>query len=239
MRWPSLRCSLAAGLLGLLAGCGKPAGESQEAYAPTIDPARFVARVDNEFFPLIPGTRYVYATADGGERVEVYVTEERKEILGVTCTVVKSREFEDGELAEQTDDWYAQDVDRNVWYFGEDTKEYKDGALVSTAGSWQAGRDGAQPGIIMRGAPRVGDSYRQEYLAGVAEDMGEVMSLEESATVPYGSFANVLQTKEWTPLEPGDVEHGYYARGVGLILEVEGDERLELVSVARGEDETS
>jgi len=235
MRWPSLHCPVAAGLLVLLAGCGKPADESQESYAPTIDPAHFVARVDNEFFPLIPGTRYVYATLDGNERVDVYVTEQTKEILGVTCTVVRSREFENGELAEETADWYAQDVDGNVWYFGEDTKEYKGGAVVSVAGSWQAGRGGAQPGIIMRGAPRVGDSYRQEYLAGVAEDMGEVLSLEESATVPYGSFANVLKTKEWTPLEPGDVEHGYYARGVGLILEVEGDERLELVSVEEDE----
>jgi len=237
MKPPSLRSPVAAGLLLLLVGCGKPGDESQEAYAPTIDPARFAARVENEFFPLTPGTRLVYATPDGGERVEVYVTAETKEILGVTCTVVKSREFENGELVEETADWYAQDVDGNVWYFGEDTEEYRDGVVVSRAGSWQAGRDGAQPGIIMKGAPAVGDSYRQEYLAGVAEDMGEVLSLDESASVPYGSFANVLKTKEWTPLEPGDVEHAYYARGVGLILEVEGDDRLELVSV--GGDETS
>ncbi|NIN71023.1 MAG: hypothetical protein GTO46_03615 [Gemmatimonadetes bacterium] len=226
--------TVAAGVLWLFVGCGKPAQEATQAYAPAIDAARFVTNVDNQYFPLVPGTTFVYETPDGGERVEVIVTEETKTIMGVTCMVVMSHEFEDGELVEETADWYAQDMDGNVWYFGEDTKEYEDGEVVSTAGSWEAGVDGAQPGIIMKGAPAVGQSYRQEYYAGRAEDMGEVLALQESVTVPYGSFENLLKTKEWTPLEPGDEEHGYYAPGVGLVLEAEGDDRLELISVGAG-----
>jgi hypothetical protein len=236
MRQPLLLYTVGAGMLYALVGCGEPAEEAAdraaEAYAPAIDAARFVATVDNPYFPLVPGTRFVYETPDGGERVEVRVTEETKTIMGVACTVVMLREFEDGELVEETADWYAQDADGNVWYFGEDTKEYEDGEVVSTAGSWQAGVDGAQPGIIMPGAPTVGQSYRQEYYAGQAEDMGEVVSLEESVTVPYGSVERALKMREWTPLEPGDEEHAYYAPGVGLVLEIEGDERLELVSVS-------
>ncbi|MGD2217298.1 MAG: hypothetical protein PVJ64_11090 [Gemmatimonadales bacterium] len=224
--------AVAAGVLVALVGCGEPAEQAAEAYAPSIEASRFVANVDNQYFPLVPGTAFIYATPDGGERVEVQVTEEKREILGVPCTVVVSREFENGELVEETADWYAQDEVGNVWYFGEETKEYEDGEVVSTAGSWEAGVDGAQPGIIVPGAPAVGASYRQEYYAGVAEDMGEVLSLEESVTVPYGSFEGVLQTRGWTPLEPGDEEYNYYAPGVGLVLEAEGDDRLELVSLS-------
>jgi hypothetical protein len=236
MRRLPLLYALAAGTVFALAGCRRPAQEAAEqpaqAYAPVIDAARFVASVDNQYFPLVPGTTFVYETPDGGERVEVRVTDETKTIMDVVCTVVVSREFEDGDLVEETADWYAQDGDGNVWYFGEDTKEYRDGAVVSTAGSWQAGVDGAQPGIIMQGAPAVGEPYRQEYRAGVAEDMGEVLSLVESVDVPYGSFERVLETKDWTPLEPGDVEHKYYAPGVGLVLEDEGGKRVELISVS-------
>jgi hypothetical protein len=154
--------------------------------------------------------------------------------MGVACIVVRSRETEDGQLVEDTFDWYAQDRDGNVWYFGEATREYEDGEVASTSGSWEAGQDGALPGIIMRGEPRIGDSYRQEYRVGIAEDMGEVVSLTATVTVPYGSFAGALETRDWSPLEPGVEEWKYYARGVGLVLEVEGDgpeARVELVSV--------
>ena len=133
-----------------------------------------------------------------------------------------------------TSDWYAQDNDGNVWYFGEDSREYEDGEEVSTEGSWQAGVDGAQPGIIMKANPRIGDSYRQEYYPGEAEDMGQVIRLNESASVPYGSFGEVLVILEWNPLEPDVIEHDYYAPGVGAILEVvvEGEpERVELVEI--------
>lgn len=217
-------------MASLLGACG-PSEEAPKAYAPKIDPARFVASVDNEFFPLVPGTSFFYEAAGGGERVEVSVTDKTREVMGVTCTVVCSREYQDAELVEETWDWYAQDADGTVWYFGEETKEYRGGEVVSTAGSWEAGRDGALPGIIIKAQPQVGDTYRQEYYPGHAEDMAEVLKLGDTVVVPCGSFDHVLVTKDWTPLEPGDEEQKYYAPGVGLILEVEGDERLELVRV--------
>lgn len=220
--------------LSILVSCGRRAEEAEELYAPQIDPARFVAQVDNEFFPLVPGTTFLYEQASGGERVEIHVTDERREVMGVNCVVVRNREYEDEELVEETLDWYAQDMDGNVWYFGEDTKEFEGGELVSTAGSWEAGVDGALPGIIMKGQPIVGESYRQEYYKGHAEDMGEVLRLGDTVTVPYGSFEDVLVTREWTPLEPGAEEQKYFAPGVGLILEVEDDDRMELVSVTGG-----
>jgi len=206
-------------------------------YRKEIDPANFVDRVDNRYFPLTPGTTFVYEgeTEDGeAVRVEDYVTHETKQVLGVTCVVVRNRVMENGDLVEETFDWYAQDKDGNVWYFGEDAKEYEAGVVVSTKGSWEAGVDGAMPGIIMEANPQVGDFYRQEYYKGEAEDMAEVLSLTESASVIYGSFDNLLMTREWTPLEPGIVEHKYYAPGVGLILEVMvegGSERVELVEI--------
>ena len=144
------------------------------------------------------------------------------------------KEWVDGELAEDTFDWYAQDSSGNVWYFGEDSKEYEDGVFVGTEGSWQAGVDGAKPGIIMKANPQIGDSYRQEYYLDEAEDMGKVIKLNESTSVPYGSFDGVLVILEWNPLEPKVIEHDYYAPGVGAILEVVvkgGSERVELVEI--------
>jgi len=206
-------------------------------YRKEIDPADFVDRVDNRYFPLTPGTTFVYEgeTEDGeAVRVEDYVTHETKQVLGVTCVVVRNRVIENGDLVEETFDWYAQDKDGNVWYFGEDAKEYEAGVVVSTKGSWEAGVDGAMPGIIMEANPQVGDLYRQEYYKGEAEDMAEVLSLTEPASIIYGSFDNLLMTREWALLEPGVVEHKYYAPGVGLILEVMvegGSERVELVEI--------
>ena len=225
-------CALA---LALIAGgaCG-PAAEDTPAvaaYAPAIDPTHFVATVDNEFYPLVPGTTFIYEKAGDAERVEVVVTDERRQIMGVPCLVVRSREYEAGSLVEVTEDWYAQDTDGNVWYFGEATQTYANGQPTGTAGSWEAGVDGAMPGIIMQRAPRVGDRYRQEYYVGHAEDMGEVMRLDDSVTVPWGTFGHVLVTRDWTPLEPGLEEQKYYAPGVGLLLEAEGDARVELVRV--------
>ena len=220
-------------------GCGEDSpviDVGDEPYDPVINPADFVAQIDNQYLPLTPGTTFVYEgeTEDGKERIEVSVTHETKEILGVTCIVVRDRVWVDGELAEDTLDWFAQDKDGNVWYFGEDSKEYEDGKVVSTEGSWEAGVDGAKPGIIMKANPQVGDAYRQEYYEDEAEDMAEVLSLNESVSVAYGSFENCLKTQEWTPLEPDIVENKYYAPGVGVILElaVEGEsERVELVEV--------
>jgi hypothetical protein len=133
--------------------------------------------------------------------------------------------------------WYAQDRDGNVWSFGEDTKELEGGKVVKTEGSWEAGKDGALPGIIMEADPQVGDRYRQEYYEGEAEDMAEVLSVDERTTVPHGSFEGVLETKDWTPLEPGIVEHKHYARGVGTIHKekVEGETgHLDLLEMTEG-----
>lgn len=219
---------------GTTEGVMETDGEGE--YNPVINPEDFVEVVDNPHFPLTPGTTFVYEGESEGEpiRDEVYVTNETRMVMGVKAIVVRDREFEDEELAEETFDWYAQDKDGNVWYFGEDSREYDDGEVVSTDGSWEAGVNGAQPGIIMEGDPKVGDTYRQEYWAGEAEDMAEVVSLDESVFVPYGSFEACLKTKEWNPLEPGVEENKYYAAGTGLIMEitVKGEsERLELVDI--------
>jgi hypothetical protein len=205
---------------------------------PQIDPANFVSAVTNPYFPLVPGTTFVYEGESEGvpTREVMTVTNQTKLILGVTTTVVHVQSFEDGVLIEETFDWYAQDVEGNVWYFGEDTQELDEaGNVVSTEGSWEAGVDGAQPGIIMLADPKKGKRYQQENAPDVAEDMAQVRRLNASVCVPYGCFDNVLVTKEWTPLERGVVENKYYAPGVGFILSVTtkgGDERLELVSVS-------
>ncbi len=232
-------------LIGLsimfIAGCNgnsstSPTTVFDETYTPVINPADFVAAITNPYLPLTPGTTFIYEGEDDGEneRVEVYVTYETKEILGVICTVVRDRVWIDGELEEDTDDWFAQDTDGNVWYFGEDSKEIANGVVVSTEGSWEAGVDGAQPGIIMKGDPQIGDSYRQEYYFGEAEDMARVVSLSESVSVPAGSYSSCLMTREWSLLESGVAENKYYAPGVGVVLEVKvegGEGRIELVSI--------
>ncbi|WMW26274.1 hypothetical protein RE474_06060 [Methanolobus sediminis] len=201
-----------------------------------IDPADFTNPVANPYFPLEVGTTFILEGESDGEdiRVEIYVTDQTKEIMGVTTMVIRDREWEDGELVEDTYDWFANDNEGNVWYFGEDSKEYDEGELVGTSGSWEGGVDGAEPGILMKANPQVGDIYQQEYYEGEAEDMAEVLSLDASVTVEYGSFDNCLQTKEWTPLEPGVEEHKYYASGIGILKEeavVGGDEVLELVEI--------
>ena len=204
---------------------------------PDVDPARFVSEVDNPFFPLVPGTTFVYeGTKDGVPfHDEMHVTHTTKVILGVTCIVLHDQAFENGILVEDTLDFHAQDVDGNVWYFGEDTKELDPaGNVISTEGSWEAGVNDADAGIIMEAHPQVSDHYYQEFLPGVAEDQARVLSLQESVCVGYGCFDGVLLTKETTRLEPGAVDQKYYAKGVGFILGVAvkgGNERSELVAI--------
>jgi len=165
------------------------------------------------------------------------VTKGTKEILGVATTVVHHLSYEDGVLIEDTFDWFAQDVDGNVWYFGEDTKELdEDGNVISTEGSWEAGVNGAAPGIVMLADPKKGNRYQQESAPDIAEDMAQVIGFEDSLCVSYGCFENVLVTKEWSPLEKGVVENKYYAEGVGFIfgdMVKGGDEQSELVRVRR------
>jgi hypothetical protein len=207
-----------------------------EPYRPEIDPSMFAHRIDNPYLPLIPGTALSYeGTSDGQRETEVFeVTHRTETILGVEATVVRDRVFVGGELVEDTFDWFAQDRSGNVWYFGESSHDYEDGKVVSTAGSWEAGADGARPGIVMLADPRVGDAYRQEFYAGEAEDQASVVSIGEEVEVPAGSFDQVLVTEDRNPLDPGVLEKKYYAPGIGVVLEelVRGGRgRLELVKV--------
>jgi hypothetical protein len=220
-----------AGLLGV--GAPSKYAAFDDSYAPDIDPADFVEGVDNPYFPLVPGTvwRYEGKTGDGLERIEFRVLNETRIVMGVTCTVVRDTVTVDGEKVEDTYDWFAQDSSGNVWYFGEDSKEYEDGKAVNSAGSWEAGVDGAFPGIIMMGDPVVGMTYRQEYLEDEAEDMGTVLSLDETVTVKGHTYSHVLKTRDFTLLDPEVNEYKYYAPGVGVVMEKEGSERVELVEL--------
>lgn len=189
---------------------------------------------------MAPGTRWVYREieADATLRVEVVVTGRTKTIAnGVEARVVRDVVTEDGEPVEVTDDWYAQDSDGNVWYLGEDTTDYEDGRPKSTAGSFEAGVDGAQAGIAMPADPEIGLAYRQEYYEGEAVDEAEVLNLDEQVEVPFGRFTDVLMTRDLNPLEPRVNEHKFYARDVGPVLALNlsgGVGREELVSYAPG-----
>ena len=208
-------------------------------YHPPIVPANFVATVDNPFFPLAPGTTFVYEsqTPDGLEHDEFAVTHNTRVILGVTCTEVHDTVTTNGVLTEDTLDWFAQDTAGNVWYFGENTHELADGIISTIDGSFMGGVNGAKPGIVMEAHPAIGDFYRQEFDLDNAEDFAEVVGLSDSVTVPYGTFANCLNTRETTPLEPDLHEHKLYAAGVGNVLETNEDtgERVELIQVKTGQ----
>jgi len=208
-------------------------------YHPTIDPAKFVPTVDNPFFPLVPGTTFVYEgqTPDGLEHDEFAVTHNTRVILGVRCTEVHDTVMTNGVLTEDTLDWFAQDTSGNVWYFGENTHELVDGLITTIEGTFMAGVDGAQPGIVMQAHPAIGDFYRQEFDLGNAEDFAEVVGLTDSVTVPFGSFTNCLNTRETTPLEQDLHEHKFYAAGVGNVLETDEDTgaRTELIQVKTGQ----
>ena len=178
--------------------------------------------IDNPFFPIIPGTTYVFSGNSGVDPQSsvTKITSDTKTILGVKTVVVNDTSFVNGNVTESTLDWYAQDNDGNVWYFGEFTTEYLNGVVLNHDGSWQAGVNGAQAGIIMKGNPHVGDFYCQENSPGVAQDQAEVISLGESVCVAgVCAHGNVLKTKETTPLEPRVVAEKYYVSGFGLAKE--------------------
>jgi hypothetical protein len=227
----------AAAALALLVACGDD--PTQPDYDPQLDPADFVPQVTNQFFPLVPGTTCSYEgeAEDGTETTVVEVLDETRIILGITATVVRDRVFLDGELIEDTFDWFAQQNTGDVWYLGEDSKEIENGEVVSTEGSWEAGVDGAKPGIIMWGDPaaHLNEEYRQEFYEGVAEDVATVIDLDEAVQVPYGSFTGCILTEDSNPLESGTEEHKVYCAGVGLVLEEPADgggQRIALIEVA-------
>jgi hypothetical protein len=209
--------------------------------APAVPPGQggFAARVDNPWFPLRPGTTDVYrGVKDGQPSRDVFtVAGKTKVIQGVRCTVVRDRLYLRGRLEERTQDWYAQDRAGNVWYFGEATAELNlDGSVKSTEGSWQSGVDGARAGIFMPAHPRPGQSGLQEFYEGHAQDHFRILSLDARVRTPASSSNAALLTREWTPLEPGVVDHKLYVRGIGTVLEQTvkgGDERNTLISVRR------
>lgn len=235
---PALAVAL---LLGAAACGGDGAGAAPVVdvgdggdYRPSLDPADVVDGVDHPYLPFTDGSSWVYEGESDGEveRIEVTVLPERREVMGIAAVVVRDTVTIGGELFEDTYDWYAQDRAGNVWYLGEETAEYEGGEVVSTDGSWEAGVDGALPGIVMPAEPVPGHAYRQELWEGEAEDVAEILRVGGSLAVRYGRFADVLTTREWNPLEPEVVEEKHYAPGVGLVLEEKvegGDGRVELV----------
>ena len=204
-----------------------------------LDPADFTTKIDNPYFPLAPddqpGRRWVYQSAE--ERIVVTVTDQTKDIQGITARVITDvvTQRDGGGFVEVTKDWYAQDKDGNVWYLGEDTKEYENGKVASTKGSWEHGVDGAQAGVIMPADPQPGLVYRQEYYKGEAEDRAKVIRLDAKVSVPAGTFDNALETEDSTPLEPGLVERKFYAKGVGHVLRTteDGGGREELITFTK------
>jgi hypothetical protein len=224
-----VRLPLAIGLVCGAVLLGPAAGGAQ---AHTFTP-----NIDNPYLPWKVGSRWAYHDVLTGERTVVKVTGQTKRIAnGVTARVVHDTVRKHGHVTEDTFDWYAQDERGNVWYMGEDTKEFSHGKVSSTEGSWEAGVDGARAGIAIPAHPKVGRQYRQEYYAGQAEDMARVLSVDDQVEVPAGHYKRAVLTREWTPLEPDVLEYKLYARGVGVVLESTvsgGAERNELVSFHR------
>jgi hypothetical protein len=247
MNWP-LKRLVAGSMLTLgLVGCGSDGGSDSSSAGSTLprgsepanlDPAEFSTNIDNPYWPMAPGSRWVYREVENGavQRVEVTVTDGTKVVDGVTTRVIHDVVTEGGEPVEKTYDWYAQDSSGNVWYLGEDTKEYEHGKVVSTKGSWEAGVGGAEAGVIMPGHPEVGLTYRQEYDKGNAEDKATVTGLDGHVEVPAGSFDGVLQTRDVNPLETNFVEHKSYAKGVGPVETIQvsgGSAHEQLISYQR------
>jgi hypothetical protein len=245
-----MRRALVAGAAVLCAGAALGAAASaqhpggglpQGGERVTLDPADFTTRITNPYWPMRVGSRWVYRETDSEgtrQKVVVTVTPRTKLIAnGVRARVVRDVVTEKGVPVEVTDDWYAQDRAGNVWYLGEATTEYEDGKPVSTEGSFEAGVDGAEAGVIMPARPRPGLRYRQEYYKGEAEDRARIVSLREQAEVPAGHYRRVLMTRDVNPLEPNVLEFKFYARGVGPVLAVSvsgGSDREELVRFRKG-----
>ncbi len=237
----ALAALVALGAAGAIAQPAKSSRLPRGSEPVSLDPADFSTKIDNPYWPMKPGSRWIYRETDSeGARQRVVVTVTRRTKLianGITARVVHDVVTEDGQPVEVTDDWYAQDRAGNIWYLGEDTTEYENGKPSSKEGSFEAGVDGAQPGVIMPARPRVGLRFRQEYYKGHAEDRARIFSLREKAEVPFGFFRRALMTREVNPIEPRVLEYKFYARGVGPVLAVSvsgGSDREELVRFRPG-----
>jgi hypothetical protein len=216
-----------------------PAGTLPQGDDPvTLDPAAFSTTIDNPYWPMTPGTRWTYRETgpDGDELTVVVVVtfDTRKIANGITARVVRDTVYRGDAIIEDTFDWYAQDRDGAIWYLGEDTAEFEDGVVSSTDGSFEAGVDGALPGIVIPADPEPGMEYRQEYYQGEAEDNGAILALDEMVEVPAGLYKDVLMTRDTITLEPDIEEHKFYAPGVGLVLTLDisgGAGREELIRI--------
>lgn len=219
-----------------------PLPENFDAKAPytvSITGADLSQTIDNTFFPAPPGASWSYQgdTEDGTEVINVMVLTAAdmngsKTVMGFDARVIRDTVYLDGELAEDTWDWFGQDADGNVWYIGEDTAEYENGMIVCNCGAWEWGVDGALPGYQMLADPQVGDAYRQEYLEGEAEDVAEIVAVNVTETVAAGMFMGCIRTREVSVIDRSYEEFKTYCPGIGLILEEADDERIELVSYA-------
>jgi hypothetical protein len=201
-----------------------------QAYQPLVVANELTPSIDNTLFPAPVGAHWVYEarTDEGVERIEVSVLPETSTVWGTTVRVVRDTGYMNGAIEEDTRDYYAQDAEHNVWYLGEDSLAYQ-GEMTSSAGSWRAGMDGALPGVVMLAAPQIGNAYRQEYYAGQAEDFANVVSTDERVTVPAGQFSGCVKTRDLSAIEPDADEYKYYCPGVGNVLELEDEDRLELI----------
>lgn len=207
----------------------------------TIDPSEFTIEIDNPYWPMKPGSQWVFRETDAEgsvSRVVVTVLDRTKTIAnGVEARIVHDQATESGQITEDTYDWYAQDADGNLWYLGEDTTEYENGRPKTKEGSWEAGIDGALPGIVMPASPQVGMTYREEYDKGHAEDGASIIATDALAKVPYGRFENGVQTRNFSGLEPDVIEEKIYAQGVGVVLEITvsgGSDRTVLLGYHEG-----
>jgi hypothetical protein len=222
----------------LFPSCKKEtARKIDSSYKPDVSPARFTSSINitNPYYPVTAGKKYIYegTTPDGLERVEEKRLTTTKNILGITCIVVNYKAYLNGTLIEEAWDWYAQDTAGHLWYFGEAVDNYHpNGSIKDHAGSWEAGVDGAQPGMIMPANPQPGIKYREEYYFNHAEDEAEITATGLNVTVPYGSFSNCILTRNWTALEPDLNENKYYAPGIGLVKEVNVTDGYEIKLIA-------
>ena len=206
----------------------------------SLDPANFSADITNPYWPMKPGTRWIYRGTEEGESpqdiVTVATTSTKKLANGITARVVRDTARSERQIVEDTVDWYAQDSEGNVWYMGEQTAEFENGKVVSRAGSWEAGKDGAMPGIMIPAQPQVGQRYRQEYKKGDAEDNGEVLAMNNLVEVKAGQYRRTLVTMDTSTIEPDVVEFKFYAPNVGPLLALDiagGAAREELVKIEK------
>ena len=231
-------------LLLVACGGGSKSSSSSSSTLPQgttpmkLDPADFTTNIDNPYWPMRPGSHWVYRETENGEtqRVDVTVTDKTKVLAGITARVVHDQVTRKGQVLENTYDWYAQDSHGNLWYLGEDTAEYENGKLKTKEGTWSAGVDGAEPGVVVPASPKQGMRYREEYYAGHAEDGAEVLSANSQVQVPYGRFRNAVLTRNFSAIEPTVEEMKLYAKGVGPVMELlvsGGSGRTELLSFSR------